>query len=104
MVQELDWLRKKNWEANKPEQLEKVLNVLEPIAVQSGASIADVIVLAGNVGLEKSLWKKRSLSRLARGMLHKNRPMNIHSEYSSHTLMALEITTKAIFRSAQSIC
>ncbi len=47
----------KNWEANKPEQLEKVLNVLEPIAVQSGASIADVIVLAGNVGLEKACGK-----------------------------------------------
>ena len=47
----------KNWEANKPEQLEKVLNVLEPIANSTGASIADVIVLAGNVGIEKACGK-----------------------------------------------
>ena len=44
----------KNWEANKPEQLNKVLNVLEKIAKDTGASIADVIVLAGNVGIEKA--------------------------------------------------
>ena len=47
----------KDWEANKPEQLEKVLNVLEPIADSTGASIADVIVLAGNVGIEKASGK-----------------------------------------------
>ena len=47
----------KDWEANKPEQLEKVLNVLEPIADSTGASIADVIVLAGNVGIEKACGK-----------------------------------------------
>ena len=47
----------KDWEANKPEQLEKVLNVLEPIANSTGASIADVIVLAGNVGIEKACGK-----------------------------------------------
>ena len=41
------------WEANKPEQLSKVLGVLEGIASDTGASIADVIILAGNVGLEK---------------------------------------------------
>ena len=44
----------KNWEANKPDQLKKVLNVLEAIANDTGASIADVIVLAGNVGIEKA--------------------------------------------------
>ena len=44
----------KDWEANKPEQLSKVLEVLEGIASETGASIADVIVLAGNVGLEKA--------------------------------------------------
>ena len=44
----------KDWQANKPEQLQKVLSVLEPIAAESGASVADVIVLAGNVGLEKA--------------------------------------------------
>jgi catalase-peroxidase len=42
----------KNWSANKPAQLQKVLSVLEPIAAASGASVADVIVLAGNVGIE----------------------------------------------------
>tara|TARA_S200000501_G_scaffold75732_1_gene67578 strand:- start:6071 stop:8242 length:2172 start_codon:yes stop_codon:yes gene_type:complete len=47
----------KDWEANKPEQLEKVLKVLEPIADSTGASIADVIVLAGNVGIEKACGK-----------------------------------------------
>ena len=44
----------KDWEANKPEQLSRVLEVLEAIASDSGASIADVIVLAGNVGIEKA--------------------------------------------------
>ncbi len=44
----------KDWEANKPEQLSKVLGVLEKIASDSGASVADVIVLAGNVGIEKA--------------------------------------------------
>ena len=41
----------KDWEGNEPLRLAKVLAVLEPIAVQSGASVADVIVLAGNVGI-----------------------------------------------------
>ena len=44
----------KNWEANKPNQLEKVLNILESIANEVGASVADIIVLAGNVGVEKA--------------------------------------------------
>ena len=44
----------KNWEANKPEQLSKVLSTLESIASETGASVADVIVLAGNVGIEKA--------------------------------------------------
>ena len=42
----------KDWAANKPEQLSKVLSVLTPIAEANGASIADAIVLAGNVGIE----------------------------------------------------
>ncbi len=42
----------KDWEGNEPECLSRVLAVLEPIAADSGASIADVIVLAGNVGVE----------------------------------------------------
>jgi catalase-peroxidase len=44
----------KDWEANKPAQLQRVLSVLEPIAAASGASVADVIVLAGNVGIEQA--------------------------------------------------
>jgi len=44
----------KDWEANKPEQLSRVLAIYEGIASNSGASIADVIVLAGNVGVEKA--------------------------------------------------
>ena len=44
----------KDWEVNKPEQLSKVLEVYEKISSDTGASIADVIVLAGNVGIEKA--------------------------------------------------
>ena len=44
----------KDWEANKPEQLARVLGVLEGIAADTGASVADVIVLAGNVGIEQA--------------------------------------------------
>ncbi|HCL48277.1 MAG TPA: catalase/peroxidase HPI, partial [Rhodobiaceae bacterium] len=42
----------KNWAANKPAQLQKVLSVLETIASENKASLADVIVLAGGVGIE----------------------------------------------------
>ena len=42
----------KNWIGNEPKRLERVLSVLGPIATKAGASIADVIVLAGNVGIE----------------------------------------------------
>lgn len=44
----------KNWEGNEPERLARVLSVLEPIAAETGASIADVIVLAGNLGVEQA--------------------------------------------------
>jgi catalase-peroxidase len=44
----------KDWEGNEPLRLAKVLTVLENIATQSGASVADVIVLAGNVGIEQA--------------------------------------------------
>jgi catalase-peroxidase len=44
----------KDWEGNEPARLAKVLGVLEPIAKESGASLADVIVLAGNVGVEQA--------------------------------------------------
>jgi len=44
----------KDWEGNEPARLQKVLSVLEPIAADSGASIADVIVLAGSLGIEQA--------------------------------------------------
>ncbi|MGM0583872.1 MAG: catalase/peroxidase HPI [Pseudomonadota bacterium] len=44
----------KDWEGNEPERLARVLGVLEPIAAEVGASVADIIVLAGNVGVEKA--------------------------------------------------
>ncbi|MBI2240545.1 MAG: catalase/peroxidase HPI [Magnetospirillum gryphiswaldense] len=44
----------KDWEGNEPARLAKVLAVLEPIAAATGASVADVIVLAGNVGVEQA--------------------------------------------------
>jgi len=52
----------KDWQANQPEQLEKVLNALESIQAdfnskQSGekkVSLADLIVLAGCAGVEKA--------------------------------------------------
>lgn len=47
----------KNWAGNEPERLEHVLAVLEPLAQQHGASIADTIVLAGNVGVEMAAKK-----------------------------------------------
>ncbi len=43
-----------NWQGNEPERLAKVLATLEAIASRNGASIADVIVLAGNVGIEQA--------------------------------------------------
>jgi len=44
----------KDWEGNEPKRLKKVLTVLGDIAGGSGASLADVIVLAGNVGVEQA--------------------------------------------------
>jgi catalase-peroxidase len=45
----------KDWEGNEPKRLSKVLSVLEPIAAEFGISVADTIVLAGNVGIEKAI-------------------------------------------------
>ena len=42
----------KDWQGNEPERLQRVLSVLEKIAADTGASVADVIVLAGNLGVE----------------------------------------------------
>ena len=44
----------KDWQGNEPERLTRVLAVLEGIAAETGASVADVIVLAGNVGVEQA--------------------------------------------------
>jgi catalase-peroxidase len=44
----------KDWAGNEPARLAKVLAVLEKIAAESGASVADVIILAGNVGIEQA--------------------------------------------------
>lgn len=44
----------KDWQGNEPERLSKVLAVLEKIAADAGISIADTIVLAGNLGVEQA--------------------------------------------------
>ncbi|MFP4062244.1 MAG: peroxidase family protein, partial [Halochromatium sp.] len=44
----------KDWEGNEPERLAKVLDVLAGIATEAGASLADTIVLGGNVGIERA--------------------------------------------------
>ena len=44
----------KDWEINKPDQLNKILEVYETISKETGASIADIIVLAGNLAIEKA--------------------------------------------------
>ncbi len=44
----------KDWEGNEPARLARVLAALQPIATATGASLADVIVLAGNVGVERA--------------------------------------------------
>ncbi|MDB6191895.1 catalase/peroxidase HPI [Vibrio parahaemolyticus] len=44
----------KDWQGNEPERLARVLPVLESIAKDTGASVADVVVLAGNVGIEQA--------------------------------------------------
>jgi catalase-peroxidase len=44
----------KDWEGNEPARLARVLAALQPIATATAASLADVIVLAGNVGIERA--------------------------------------------------
>ena len=44
----------KDWEGNEPGRLARVLGVLGGIAAETGASVADTIVLAGNVGIEQA--------------------------------------------------
>ena len=45
----------KDWVGNEPERLKRVLAVITPLAEKMGASLADTIVLAGNVGLEQAI-------------------------------------------------
>ena len=44
----------KDWAGNEPERLARVLAVYERIAADTGASVADVIVLAGSLGVEEA--------------------------------------------------
>ena len=44
----------KDWIGNEPDRLSRVLGVYEKISKDSGVSIADIIVLAGNVGIEQA--------------------------------------------------
>ena len=44
----------KDWEANEPERLSKTISVLKTIASDTGASLADTIVLAGNLAVEEA--------------------------------------------------
>ncbi|WP_296131385.1 catalase/peroxidase HPI [Pseudomonas sp. Ga0074129] len=44
----------KDWEGNEPARLAKVLAVYEKIASETGASVADVIVLGGNLAIEEA--------------------------------------------------
>ena len=44
----------KDWEVNKPKELSRIIKIYEDISKETGASIADIIVLAGNVGIEKA--------------------------------------------------
>ena len=50
-------LPQKDWPGNEPKRLAKVLGVLTTIAAETTASVADVIVLAGNVGIEQAAKK-----------------------------------------------
>ena len=44
----------KNWDANEPERLSKTLSALKTIALDTGASLADTIVIAGNLAIEEA--------------------------------------------------
>ena len=52
----------KDWAANKPNQLSKVLSKYQEIANDTNASVADIIVLGGNVGIEKATGKEISFT------------------------------------------
>ncbi|MGF1740018.1 catalase/peroxidase HPI [Vibrio profundum] len=46
-----------SWPGNEPTRLNKVLNVVEKISQETGASVADTIVIAGNLGVEQAAKK-----------------------------------------------
>ena len=48
----------KDWEVNQPEELAKILSMYEQIAKEHNTSVADVIVTAGAVGIEKASGQK----------------------------------------------
>jgi catalase-peroxidase len=47
-------LPQKDWEINKPQELASILTSYEKISSETGASIADIIVLGGNIGIEQA--------------------------------------------------
>ena len=66
-----------SWESNKPDQLAKVLPILKEIAAESEASLADIIVLAGNVAIENVSGMPYH-SHLVEGMQVKSKQMLTH--------------------------
>ncbi len=44
----------KNWEINQQNDLSKILNIYEKISQETDASVADIIIYAGNLAIEKS--------------------------------------------------
>ena len=44
----------KDWDTNEPERLSKTLSILKTIALNTGASLADTIVIAGNLAVEEA--------------------------------------------------
>ncbi len=44
----------KDWDANEPDRLSKTLSILKTIASDTGASLADTIVIAGNLAIEEA--------------------------------------------------
>ena len=44
----------KDWEANEPDRLTKTLSILKTIASDTGASLADTVVIAGNLAVEEA--------------------------------------------------
>ena len=79
----------KDWVANKPDQLSKVLSKYQEIANETNASIADIIVLGGNVGIEKATGKKVSFTP-GRGDATEAKLMLIHFQFLSHCQTVLE--------------